>query len=91
MAFVLAACAEMLYRDLPLLDRVRTIHEQGFAVEIWDWTTKDLPALAATGAHVHVDDGVCRGVAHGPRRRRRAARAPPSARSRRHARWALRT
>jgi hydroxypyruvate isomerase len=50
MAFVLAACAEMLYRDLPFLDRVRTIHEQGFAVEIWDWTSKDLPELAATGA-----------------------------------------
>ena len=26
------------------------LHEQGFAVEIWDWTKKDLPALAATGA-----------------------------------------
>jgi hydroxypyruvate isomerase len=50
MGFVLAACAEMLYRDLPFVERVRTIHERGFAVEIWDWTTKDLPALAATGA-----------------------------------------
>jgi hydroxypyruvate isomerase len=50
MPFVLAACAEMLYRDQPLLDRVRTIHDQGFAVEIWNWTTKDLAALAATGA-----------------------------------------
>jgi hydroxypyruvate isomerase len=50
MAFVLAACAEMLYRDLPFADRVRAIDGQGFAVEIWDWTTKDLPALAATGA-----------------------------------------
>ena len=50
MAFVLAACAEMLYRDLPLVDRVRRIHDLGFAVEIWDWTTRDLPELAATGA-----------------------------------------
>jgi hydroxypyruvate isomerase len=50
MAFVLAACAEMLYRDLPFVDRVRTIHDQDLAVEIWDWTTKDLAALAATGA-----------------------------------------
>ena len=50
MAFVLAACAEMLYRDLPFADRVRAIHDQGLAVEIWDWTTQDLPALAATGA-----------------------------------------
>ena len=50
MTFVLAACAEMLYLDLPFLERVRAIHDQGFAVEIWDWTTKDLHALAATGA-----------------------------------------
>jgi hydroxypyruvate isomerase len=50
MAFVLAACAEMLYRDLPFVDRVRAIHDRGFAVEIWDWTTKDLPTLGATGA-----------------------------------------
>ena len=34
----------------PLVERVERIHEQGFAVEIWDWTAKDLPALAATGA-----------------------------------------
>src|SRR3954454_14355562 len=50
MAFTLAACAEMLYRDLPFVDRVRRIHDEGFAVEIWNWTTKDLPALTATGA-----------------------------------------
>jgi hydroxypyruvate isomerase len=50
MPFTLAACAEMLHRDLPFLDRVHRIHEQGFAVEIWGWTDKDLPALAATGA-----------------------------------------
>ncbi len=50
MAFTLAVCAEMVFTDLPLLDRVRLIHEQGFAVEIWDWTQKDLPALAGTGA-----------------------------------------
>jgi hydroxypyruvate isomerase len=49
--FVLAVCAEMVYLDLPVVDRARILHEQGFAVEIWDWTTKDLSALAATGAH----------------------------------------
>jgi hydroxypyruvate isomerase len=48
--FVLAVCAEMVHRDLPVVDRARILHEQGFAVEIWDWTTKDLAALAATGA-----------------------------------------
>lgn len=50
MSFVLAACAEMVHRDLPIVERARRLHESGFAVEIWDWTTKDLPALAATGA-----------------------------------------
>ncbi|WP_230672746.1 TIM barrel protein [Rathayibacter sp. Leaf248] len=46
----LAASAEMLFRELPVVDRVRRLHELGFEVEIWDWSTKDLPALAATGA-----------------------------------------
>jgi hydroxypyruvate isomerase len=50
MSFVLAVCAEMVHRDLPVVERARRLSESGFAVEIWDWTTKDLPALAATGA-----------------------------------------
>jgi hydroxypyruvate isomerase len=48
--FTLAACAEMVFTDRPFEERVRRIHDQGFAVEIWDWTAKDLDALAATGA-----------------------------------------
>src|SRR3954453_24076599 len=48
--FTLAVCAEMVFTGQPILDRVRHIHELGFAVEIWDWTAKDLRALAATGA-----------------------------------------
>ena len=50
MSFTLAACAEMLFRDLPVAERVRRIDELGFEVEIWDWTTKDLGELKATGA-----------------------------------------
>jgi hydroxypyruvate isomerase len=50
MSFTLAVCAEMVHLDRPLVERARLLHDQGFAVEIWDWTTKDLPALAATGA-----------------------------------------
>jgi len=46
----LAASAEMLFPELEFVDRVRRLHERGFEVEIWDWSTKDLPALAATGA-----------------------------------------
>lgn len=48
--FTLAVCAEMVFTDKPVEERVRLIHDLGFAAEIWDWTTKDLDALAATGA-----------------------------------------
>jgi hydroxypyruvate isomerase len=51
MTFTLAVCAEMVHLDLPLVERVQRLHDQGFAVEIWDWTKKDLAELAATGAH----------------------------------------
>ncbi|MGQ7787063.1 TIM barrel protein [Nesterenkonia sp. K-15-9-6] len=48
--YTLAANAEMIFRDLPVEERVRILHEAGFVVEIWDWSAKDLPALARTGA-----------------------------------------
>jgi hydroxypyruvate isomerase len=49
-AYTLAVCAEMVFTDLPVVERARLLHERGFAVEIWDWTGKHLDALAATGA-----------------------------------------
>jgi hydroxypyruvate isomerase len=49
-AFTLAASAEMLFLHLPFVERVRRLHTLGFQVEIWDWTSKNLPELAATGA-----------------------------------------
>jgi hydroxypyruvate isomerase len=60
-AFTLAVSAEMVYTELPFLDRVRRIHERGFAVEIWDWTTKDIEALVATGATFTSMTGYVRG------------------------------
>jgi hydroxypyruvate isomerase len=48
--FHLAVCAEMVFTDLPIIDRVRRIDDMGFAVEIWSWHDKDLQALADTGA-----------------------------------------
>ncbi len=50
--FTLAACAEMIFTGLPLLDRIERIASRGLEVEIWDWTRpgKDLHAMAATGA-----------------------------------------
>ncbi len=50
MAFTLAANAEMLFQELPLIDRIHAIHERGFEVEIWNWHTKDIDALASTKA-----------------------------------------
>lgn len=48
--FELAVSAEMVFTDLPIVERVRRIHDLGFAAEIWSWHDKDLNALAATGA-----------------------------------------
>ncbi|EWT02192.1 hydroxypyruvate isomerase [Intrasporangium oryzae NRRL B-24470] len=48
--FTLAVCAEMVFTDLPVVERVRRIDALGFQVEIWDWTRHDIDALVATGA-----------------------------------------
>lgn len=48
--YQLSVCAEMVFLDLPFVERVKRIHELGFGVEIWGWTNKDIDALAATGA-----------------------------------------
>ena len=50
MSLRLAVCAEMVYGELPLVERVERIHEQGFDVELWDTRGRDIAALAATGA-----------------------------------------
>jgi hydroxypyruvate isomerase len=48
--FTLAACAEMIFTELPMTERVRRIDDLGFQVEIWDWTRHDIDSLASTGA-----------------------------------------
>ncbi|MBW8786744.1 TIM barrel protein [Mesorhizobium sp. WSM3224] len=48
--FTLAVCVEMVFRSLPVLDRLRRITELGFVAEIWDWTKHDIAALAKSGA-----------------------------------------
>ena len=64
--FRLAASAEMVFLDLPFTERVRRIAELGFEVEIWDWTTKDLDALAGTGARISSMTGYLRGALADP-------------------------
>lgn len=46
----LAASAETLFLDRPIAERAKTLASSGFLVEIWDWPTKDLDQLIATGA-----------------------------------------
>lgn len=43
--FTLAVSSEMVFLDLPVVERIRRIHDWGFQVEIWDWTRHDLDAL----------------------------------------------
>ncbi|WP_043826810.1 TIM barrel protein [Rhodococcus opacus] len=61
MTYTLAASAEMLYLDLPFVDRVQRIAERGLQVEIWDWSTKDVDALAASGAEFSSMTGYLQG------------------------------
>lgn len=51
----------MLFLDLPFRERVERIHDRGFEVEIWDWSTKDLGELARTGATFSSMTGYLRG------------------------------
>ena len=48
--FDLAVCAEMVFLDLPVVERVEQIHDRGFAVEIWSHGAHDIDALVGTGA-----------------------------------------
>jgi hydroxypyruvate isomerase len=60
-AFDLAVCSEMVFLDLPIVERVRRIDDLGFQVEIWDWTQKDIGSLAKTGATFSSMTGYVRG------------------------------
>jgi hydroxypyruvate isomerase len=46
----LAANAEVLFTELPFVERVRRLHGLGYAVEFWSWQNKDLGAVARVGA-----------------------------------------
>ncbi|MFE5158378.1 TIM barrel protein [Streptomyces sp. NPDC056697] len=59
--YTLAVCAEMVFRDLPVQERARRIHDAGFQVEIWDWSRHDPTALERTGAVFSSMTGYLRG------------------------------
>ena len=51
-SFTLAVCAEMVFRELPITERIRKIDALGFQVEIWDWTRHDIDFFCLKlGAH----------------------------------------
>ncbi|WP_392543676.1 TIM barrel protein [Oryzobacter telluris] len=45
--FTLAVCAEMVFRDLPVAERIRRLTALDVQVEIWDWTKHDVDELVA--------------------------------------------
>ena len=64
--YSLSVCSEMVFTDLPLVERVQQIDAAGFGVEIWDWSSKDIDALAATGARFTSMTGYLRGTLTDP-------------------------
>lgn len=60
-----SGCIEMLFRDLPFLDRFAAAAKAGLtAVEFWGWAGKDLPAIAAAAKDNGLDiAGCCIGTA----------------------------
>lgn len=61
MAFTLAACAEMLWRDRPIEWRCARLREMGFEVGLWNWPEHDLDKLAASGATFSIMNGYLEG------------------------------
>ena len=61
MTFPLAACAEMLWRDRPMVWRASRLKEMGFGVGLWNWPAWDVAALARTGATFTIMNGYLQG------------------------------
>ncbi len=61
MAFDLAACAEMLWRDKPMEWRVKRLTELGFQVGLWNWADHDVPMLERSGATFSIMNGYLSG------------------------------
>jgi hydroxypyruvate isomerase len=51
-----SVCIEMIYTELPFLDRIRAAADQGFdAIEFWNWDNKDMPAIQRTAKEAGID------------------------------------
>lgn len=51
--FTLAVCAELVFTDRPIGERLRHLRDLGFVAEIWDWSRHDLAEIESA-----VADGV---------------------------------
>ena len=61
MDFQLAACAEMLWPQQPIVWRAARLQEMGFGVGLWNWPDHDLDALEKTGARFTIMNGYLEG------------------------------
>jgi len=44
-----SVCIEMIYTEVPFLDRIKKAADQGFdAIEFWNWDNKDMPTVKKT-------------------------------------------
>ncbi|MCB8837130.1 TIM barrel protein [Aurantimonas sp. VKM B-3413] len=61
MAFTLAACAEMLWREKSMEWRVKRLTELGFQVGLWNWPDHDLAMLERSDATFSIMNGYLSG------------------------------
>ena len=47
--FQLSVCADTVFLDLPIAERIDAIRSAGFSVELWTWKDRDLEALVQEG------------------------------------------
>jgi hydroxypyruvate isomerase len=57
----LSVCAEMVFVELPVQERIRRIMQLGCEVDIWEWTRHDLDALRESGGTFSSMTGYLRG------------------------------
>lgn len=67
--FTLAVCAEMVFTDLPVPQRLRHLRDLNFVAEIWNWANHDLDVLEAAredGVAIDSVTGYLRGTLGDP-------------------------
>lgn len=57
----LTICAEMVYLDLPIEERIKRIDAKGFGVDIWTFWAHDLDKIRKTGVRINCAQGYVHG------------------------------